>query len=261
MSTHERLNIPEQPIITATNLSVAKKETELIRPIPNLEITRGEFTAISGPSGSGKSVLMRVLGGFDAPTTGTVEHWSADSLEQPAMTFGPVQQNLFQNVARLLQLETAADRRLSQHRSEFIGVISQVGHVRSNMPVGDYQRYFHDLRQTDVTQEDLDEINEILGMTGHMRKTTAELSGGQRQRVAIGYALAHHPELIIADEPDSSLDSETKEKVVDLMSYMRNEYGSTVIIASHDKALIESHADSVIHIKDGGLDIEYNHAA
>lgn len=261
MRAHERLNLPEQPIITATNLSVVKKGTELIRPIPNLEITRGEFTAISGPSGSGKSVLMGVLGGFDAPTTGTVEHWSADGVERPAMTFGPVQQNLFQRAIRLASIETAEDRRVSRHHSEFIGVISQVGHVRSNMPVGDYQRYFHDLRQTDVTQEDLDEINEILGMTPHMRKTTAQLSGGQRQRVAIGYALAHHPELIIADEPDSSLDSETKEKVVDLMSHMRSKYGSTVLIASHDQALIENHADSVIHINDGGLDIEYNHAA
>jgi putative ABC transport system ATP-binding protein len=103
-------------------------------------------------------------------------------------------------------------------------------------------------------------IVEKVGLTQQMKQRPAELSGGQRQRVAIARALVTRPALVLADEPTANLDSETGERIIDLMRELNHTEGTTFIFSTHDPKIM-THADRVVHIADGRvLDAAAGHA-
>lgn len=195
----------------------------------SLEIERSGFLVISGPSGSGKSTLLNLIGCIDQPTRGSVIFDGKD-------------------------VATLSDRKLSAFRSRRLGFIFESFNL---VPVlNALENIDYPLRLRKVPKAErrarTEEALEAVGLKEQALHRPGELSGGQRQRVAIARALVTRPELVLADEPTANLDSVTGEKIVDLMSEMRELFGTTFIIATHDPMVAE-HARRRISIRDGRI--------
>lgn len=197
----------------------------------DLQVERGELIAIVGSSGSGKSTLLNVLGGLDAPTAGTVQvgNW---------------------NLTRL------SDRARMRYRREMVGFVwQQTG--RNLIP------YLTALENVELPmilagRPNRRRAKDLLGAVGlgqRMRHRPRDMSGGEQQRVGIAVALANEPELLLADEPTGSLDSRTGAAMLDLFRQVRDEFGVTVIIVTHDPAVARA-ADRYVEIQDGKLSTE-----
>ncbi|MCK6571815.1 ABC transporter ATP-binding protein [Myxococcota bacterium] len=197
----------------------------------DLEIRRGEFTALVGPSGSGKSTLLHCLGCLDAPTSGRVTIAGQD-----------VTQGL-----------TAAQRGEIRNRS--IGFIFQSFNL---IPVLTAYENIEFALQINGTlnarqiRERVDEMLALLGLTTQRDRRPNQLSGGQQQRVAIGRALAKRPALILADEPTANLDRKTSEDIIALMRRMNEQLGATFVFSTHDEHLM-GHARRIVRLTDGRI--------
>lgn len=196
----------------------------------NLTINQGEIVAILGPSGSGKSTLMNVIGALDVPSSG--EYY-----------FNGVHVNGLSSDA------------LAELRSTSISFVFQSFHLLSGKTVFQnvmlpllYQRSFSGDTRT-YTKEAL--IHAQLE-EAQWYKEPNMLSGGQRQRVAIARALVSRPKLLLADEPTGNLDSKTGVNVMEELKKLNREYGTTVVIVTHDEKLAQM-VDRIITIKDGSL--------
>lgn len=197
----------------------------------NLEIKESEMVAILGPSGSGKSTLMNMIGCLDVPTGGKY---------------------LFagQDVGQMSESELAA------LRSDEISFIFQSFHLLPGKTVWQnvelpllYQRGFKEDRGQYVESA----LRAAALEEKEWHKKPNQLSGGQRQRSAIARALVTKPRLILADEPTGNLDSMTGEKIIDALDRLNNEFGTTIVIVTHDENMVEA-VDRVVRIKDGRLD-------
>jgi len=203
----------------------------------DLEIRRGEFTALVGPSGSGKSTLLHCLGCLDAPTAGRVTIAGQD-----------VTQGL-----------TAAQRGEIRNRS--IGFIFQSFNL---IPVLTAYENIEFALQINGTlnarqiRERVDEMLALLGLTAQRDRRPNQLSGGQQQRVAIGRALAKRPALILADEPTANLDRKTSEDIIALMRRMNEQLGATFVFSTHDEHLM-NHARRIVRLTDGRIVNETHH--
>jgi len=192
----------------------------------DLSIKQGEFIAVMGPSGSGKSTLMNMMGALDVPTTGLVE---------------------------------VADRNLSEMgpdelallRNEKVGFIFQEFNLLKNMNT--IQNVMLPLTIMEAPEAERKEratkLLEQVGLGDRLTHMPSELSGGQRQRVSIARALANDPDIVLADEPTGNLDTDTGEKIMDLLTEF-NEQGKTIIMVTHDPNDAE-YADRTIKIVDG----------
>ncbi len=194
----------------------------------NLTISDGEFVAIIGPSGSGKSTLMNIIGCLDTPTSGTYRFLGHD----------------------IVQL---SDDDLAELRSTEISFIFQSFHLLQGKTV--FQNVMLPLLyQKKYTGNFTDDVEDALRKAqlpeSHWHHKPNQLSGGQRQRVAIARALVAHPKLLLADEPTGNLDSKTGENVLDALSYLNKELGTTVVIVTHDIAITDM-VERTITIKDG----------
>ncbi len=194
-----------------------------------LEIKAGEYIAIVGPSGSGKSTLMNMLGFLDIPTKG---HYHFKDKETHAFS----------------------EKKLAQIRSQEVGFIFQSFHLLAHKTVFDnvmlpllYRSDIPKNKRKEYTREAL-KLARLEERYWHHK--TNQISGGQRQRVAIARALVGKPSLILADEPTGNLDSKTGSEVLETLSSLNKEEGTTVIIITHDNYVAE-HADRVVHIVDG----------
>ena len=193
-----------------------------------LSVAAGELVAITGPSGSGKSTLLNLIGTLDRPDSGTIAvdgqpiPEPSDAVEFRRRLVGFVFQDnlLLPYLSAQSNIETAllATGARSQERSE-----------RSR------------------------ELLEEIAMAHRAAHLPSELSAGERQRVAIARALANHPRLLLADEPTGALDSAASERVLDLLSSLRDRHGMTVVIVSHDTAVTER-AERVLALVDGRVD-------
>jgi putative ABC transport system ATP-binding protein len=194
----------------------------------NLEIEKGEFTALIGQSGSGKSTLLNMIGCIDQPTSGEICFES-------------------QNVTALS--ETAR----SGLRNQKIGFIFQsfnlipVLTVYENIELPLVIRT--DISSAERQQRVLTALKDV-GLEKFKDYPPDKLSGGQRQRVAIARALVTHPLLILADEPTANLDSETAHKIIDLLTELNQKRKTTFLFCSHDEKLIGRVA-RVVRIQDG----------
>uniref|UniRef100_A0A9E7ZN94 ABC transporter ATP-binding protein n=1 Tax=Bosea sp. NBC_00436 TaxID=2969620 RepID=A0A9E7ZN94_9HYPH len=195
-----------------------------------LAIGAGEFVAITGPSGSGKSSLLYLLGLLDKPSGGTLAIEGRDT-------------------AGLSEREGAAIRLAT------LGFVFQFHFllpeftVRENVEIP--MRRLGRLGST-AMRERSTELLSALGLADHLDKGPDQLSGGQRQRVAVARALANDPPLILADEPTGSLDSRNSEQVFAILDALVRERGKTVIAVTHDTEMAAK-ASRCVHLVDGRL--------
>jgi len=196
----------------------------------DLDIARGEFTAIMGPSGSGKSTLMHIMAGLDAPTSGEV--W-----------LGAV------------QIGGMPDAQLTLVRRRRVGFVFQSFNLVPTLDVrGNLMLPFElDGRRPDVREQAfLDELIVSLGLQDRMTHRPHELSGGQQQRVAIARALVNGADVIFADEPTGNLDSKTGRDVLGLLRDAATRRGQTIVMVTHDP-IAASYADRIVILGDGQL--------
>jgi len=195
----------------------------------DLSIGRGQYTAIMGASGSGKSTMMNILGCLDRPTTG-------DYLLNDA------------------NVSTMEDEELSHFRGRTIGFVFQSFNLISQLTIEEnveapllYQGvHKHQRRQRAI------EKLELVGLGDRLEHRPNELSGGQQQRVAIARALIGEPLVLMADEPTGNLDSTTGESILQIIDDMHDQ-GMTIIMVSHDDRIAER-CQRVIHLTDGLID-------
>ena len=194
----------------------------------SLDIDCGEFAAVVGQSGSGKSTMMNVLGCLDIPTRGT---YLLDGTDVRELT----------------------DRELSQIRNKQIGFIFQQYNLIPSLTVLEnvelpliYQGVGADDRR-DMALEALERV----GLSGRIKHRPPEMSGGQQQRVAIARAIATHPPIIMADEPTGALDSHTGLEVLHFLQQLNRE-GTTVILITHDNGIAAT-ARRCIRLADGKI--------
>ncbi|MFP4038336.1 MAG: ABC transporter ATP-binding protein [Candidatus Nanohaloarchaea archaeon] len=200
-------------------------ELEALRD-SNVEIEEGEFVAVMGPSGSGKSTLMNMIGALDTPSSGEV------FVGEEAIS------GLGEDELALL-------------RSKRIGFIFQQFNLIPSMNATEnvaLPMLFRGVGKKKRTER-AEEILEKVGLGDRLEHMPSELSGGQRQRVSIARSLANNPDIILADEPTGNLDTETGEKIMDLLTDL-NEEGKTIVMVTHDENDAE-YADRIIKIVDG----------
>lgn len=194
----------------------------------SLVIDRGEFVAVVGQSGSGKSTMMNVLGCLDIPTRG---EYLLDGQEVREMS----------------------DRELSRIRNRQIGFIFQQYNLVQSLNVLEnvelpliYQGVGSDQRR-DMAIEALERV----GLAGRLKHKPSEMSGGQQQRVAIARAIATKPPIVMADEPTGALDSHTGHDVLQFLQQLNKE-GSTVILITHDNGIAAT-ARRMVRLADGKI--------
>ena len=194
----------------------------------SLEIAEGEFVTIAGPSGSGKSSLLNLVGCLDFPSSGSIL------------------------VAGESTGEMRADE-LDRHRARKVGFVFQAFNliqvltVRENIELPLLLR--PELKAAD-RRERAERFLRAVGLEAQGNQRANELSGGQRQRAAIARALAGRPAIVLADEPTANLDSENAAAIIGLMRDLNRAEGTSIVFASHDPEVIAA-ADRVIRLKDG----------
>ncbi|MEX2454059.1 MAG: ABC transporter ATP-binding protein [Rhodospirillaceae bacterium] len=201
----------------------------LVRDV-TLSIGHNEFVAITGPSGSGKSSLLYLLGMLDLPTSGTLKVGGRD-------------------------YATMDERERARTRLSTMGFVFQFHFLlpefsaRDNIAIP--MRKLGRLSRPEIDTRS-EEILVSLGLGDHVRKLPYQLSGGQRQRVAVARALANDPALLLADEPTGSLDSKSSEQVFAILEALVREQGKTVVVVTHDLEMA-ARMDRRIHLVDGAL--------
>jgi lipoprotein-releasing system ATP-binding protein len=215
-----------------TRVLPAAVPVTLVRDI-TLTISEREFVAITGPSGSGKSSLLYLLGLLDRPTGGTLRIAGRDT-------------------------DGLSERERAQIRLATLGFVFQFHFllpeftVRENVEIP--MRRLGRLG-AGAMRERSTELLEALGLAGHLDKRPDQLSGGQRQRVAVARALANDPPLVLADEPTGSLDSKSSQQVFTILDALVRERGKTVIAVTHDMDMA-ARIGRRIHLVDGRMSEE-----
>ena len=190
----------------------------------NFSVAKGEFCVLLGPSGSGKSALLNIIGGIDSADSGYIAIHGD-------------------------KLEDLGEKELTQYRRKHLGYVFQSYNlipnltVRENIEVGAY------LSSNPLP---IDDMIKTLGLWEHQNKTPNQLSGGQQQRTAIGRAIIKNPGILLCDEPTGALDYNTSKEILKLIEDVNKKYGNTVILVTHNDA-IKNMADYVIKLKDGQI--------
>jgi lipoprotein-releasing system ATP-binding protein len=223
-------------LLSATGLKktyvMGKRTLEVLRGV-GLEISRGDFVALRGASGTGKSTLLHLLGGLDTANSGEI---------------------LFDSQS----LTKFSDRELTHFRNRRIGFVFQSYHLLPELTALENvclpARVARIATATAVGRAEA--LLSRVGLQGRLEHKPSELSGGEQQRVAIARALINEPELLLADEPTGNLDSHTGAEIIELLKSLRAERNMTLVIATHDEK-VASHAQRVVHLVDGQIQTQF----
>jgi len=192
-------------------------------------LEKGKILTIIGKSGSGKTTLLNCLGGLDIPDRGRINCFGID-----INCLSEKKRNLFQR--------------------KKLGFIFQSGNLLSYLTV--FENIVFPLVLNAYTRQNREkrviELLEILGLELLAKAMPHELSGGQAQRVAFARAIAHSPEMLLADEPTASLDTQTGLNLIKLMCQVGRENNTTIIVSTHDTEIIK-YADTTLHLMDGKI--------
>lgn len=213
------------------SFTLANQEISILKDI-NLKINIGDFISIMGPSGSGKSTLLYLLGGLDAPSSGTVE-------------------------IKGKELSALNDQQESKMRRQDIGFVFQFYNLIPNLTVEEniLLPSLLDGKKHKNMKKELDEILDLVGLNERRKHTPRELSGGQQQRVAIARSLINNPDVIMADEPTGNLDSKTGLEIMELFKRINHLKNKTIIQVTHDEHAA-TFGNKIIRISDGKVDEE-----
>lgn len=201
----------------------------------DLDVEAGEFLAITGKSGAGKTTLVNMITGTDALTSGVVEVGGVN----------------------IHQLD---ENRRALWRGRHLGVIYQSFHLLPNLTLLDnilLPMDFCGLYRRRASRERAMDLLRQMEMADHAHKLPSQISGGQQQRVAIARAIVNEPAIILADEPTGNLDSQSGQEIMDLLLSLNARSGTTLIIVTHDQG-VAAQAQRIIHLKDGLVDMEEN---
>lgn len=216
-------------MIKASNLHKYYGDLEVLKGV-NLHIKKGEVIAIIGPSGTGKTTLLQILGTLDKP---------AKDLNYSLEINGK-------------SLHGMSDTTLSKFRNENIGFIFQFHQLLPEFTALENVCIpaFIGRKNKKETEEKAAKLLDYLGLSKRVSHKPNELSGGEQQRVAVARALINDPAVIFADEPSGNLDSKSAENLHHLFLKLREEMGQTFVIVTHNKKLAEM-ADRTLEMKDG----------
>jgi len=224
-----------KPIISCKDLTkIYRMGDQEVRALDGvtLDIYPGEFVAIMGPSGSGKSSLMNLIGALDRPTSGEM-------------------------LINGRSLSEMSRDELADLRNETLGFVFQQFNLLARQDA--FQNVRLPLRYARKDVGDIDvrarECLELVGLGTRMDHRPMQLSGGQQQRVAIARALANHPHILLADEPTGALDTKTTNEIMELLTQL-NKQGITVIVITHE-AEVADYASRQIHFRDGRVESDH----
>lgn len=193
----------------------------------DLHIGKGEVVSIVGPSGAGKTTLLQIIGTLDRPDSGQV---IVDGIDTS-------------------QLST---KKLSDFRNQHLGFVFQFHQLLPEFTAIEnimIPAYIAGMSQKQAKAR-ATELLEFMGLSDRATHKPNELSGGEKQRVAVARALVNKPAVILADEPSGSLDTKNKEELHQLFFDLRNQFGQTFVIVTHDEQLAST-TDRTIHLRDG----------
>ena len=206
--------------------------TTAIRAVDGVSLTvaAGEFVALLGASGSGKSSLLNLIAGLDRPTSGTITVDGSD-------------------------LDALSRRDLARYRLRTVGMVFQafnliptmtlVENVELPMRFAEVDR----AQRASLAREALDRV----GLAGRAAHRPSEMSGGEQQRAALARALVNKPRLLLADEPTGNLDSKTGTEIMELIQSLNRSLGMTVVLVTHERALADRYARRLLFLADGKL--------
>ena len=225
--------MPTEEVILARGIRKTYSDNgvpvEALRGV-DLEVRKGEFTAVVGPSGSGKTTLFNVLSGLDTPTTGEV--WLAGK-----------------------RISAMSGGELSDFRRDHIGFVFQAYNLIPVLTVSENIEYIMLLQGVPARERRrrIEKVLEEIGLGGKADRLPTKLSGGQQQRVAVARAIVAEPSLILADEPTANLDSKTGTGLLDMMRELNKTKGMTFLFSTHDEMIMER-ARRLVTLKDGRVE-------
>lgn len=190
----------------------------------DLDLYEREFVVLLGPSGSGKSTLLNILGGLDAPTSGTVFYEEHD-------------------------LSVYDDAALTEYRREHVGFVFQFYNLIPSLTARENVALVTEIARNPLAPE---EALQLVGLSDRMDHFPAQMSGGEQQRVAIARAIAKRPDVLLCDEPTGALDVQTGVKVLEAIGQVNRELGTATVVITHN-AIIAEIADRVIKLSDGRI--------
>lgn len=204
-----------------------KVKTHALRGI-NIEIPRGSFSCITGPSGHGKSTLMHLIGGLDKPTEGSVFIEGAD-------------------------ISGLSSSELAGLRAQKIGFVFQFFNLLQNLTAAENVETAMMFAGTSekAQMERAGQLLSLVGLGDKAKSKPSELSGGQQQRVAIARALANDPDILLMDEPTGNLDSESESDVLEQI-FKLHKKGKTIVIVTHNSEIAKM-AEMIFEIRDGRI--------
>ena len=218
-------------MIKATNIHKYYNDLHVLKGV-NLHISKGEIVSIVGASGAGKTTLLQILGTLDR----------ASSKETGELIINDV------------KLDSLNDKALAKFRNEHIGFIFQFHQLLPEFTALEnvcIPAFIKNTSKVDAEKR-AKELLDFLGLKDRYEHKPSELSGGEQQRVAVARALVNNPELIFADEPSGNLDSESAENLHNLFFKLRDEFGQTFVIVTHNEELADM-ADRKLVMVDGKI--------
>ena len=221
-----------EPLLSARGLKktyvIGNRTLEVLRGV-DVEIMSGDFVALRGASGTGKSTLLHLIGGLDTPNAGEI-------------------------VFRGQKLSGFSEGRLTSFRNRSVGFVFQAYHLLPELTA--LENVCLPARVARVSAgtagQRARELLDRVGLSAREDHKPAELSGGEQQRVAIARALVNDPELLLADEPTGNLDSRTGGEIIELLKSLRTAKQTTLVIATHDER-VAAHAQRSIQLVDGQI--------